>query len=526
MKKKIILTGIAAVAASATIVGATIGVKSCVDDRKNVTIESATAPVVTLKNGIFYWNQIEGVEGYLVSIDGVVTNIGNPKINNIEGIDVSVEEVEYKICSYALDNSALDLGTHIIKFASYTVGKKGERIDSNWSNAYEIVVTNPAKPTVKFENGSFYITSNAKKLNFVIKNGDTIINATYVSENGYSDTEIEFDDLTILADEEGNKPVFVNGTYYDVTITAESMGYISQEETLKALYDNTPVKPKLSCDNNILTVTAITNSITLTINDNYNVTYLVTPNEVSVIDIDDIALTNNLQFEDGKVYTIKASITKNGITKTSDTIAYKYTDKKKISKPKLSVSNGSLILDTTELDVTFTFNSVNATYKNQSLGRAGIVDLRNLEGIVLEDKKTYAVTATIKDKNGVSYTSDPVIFTYNDTENIEKIEVPNVFVADDDAKFYFADTLVSPKLSLKINNKEYIIELTGANTYFSLNEYLQSAVTTTSKEISKNLIENANALVSLKVISTYNNKNSSDYSKEISYIYKKHHLIY
>lgn len=72
MKKKIILTGIAAVAASATIVGATIGVKSCVDDRKNVTIESATAPVVTLKNGIFYWNQIEGVEGYLVSIDGVV----------------------------------------------------------------------------------------------------------------------------------------------------------------------------------------------------------------------------------------------------------------------------------------------------------------------------------------------------------------------------------------------------------------------------------------------------------------------
>lgn len=128
MKKKIILTGIAAVAASATIVGATIGVKSCVDDRKNVTIESATAPVVTLKNGIFYWNQIEGVEGYLVSIDGVVTNIGNPKINNIEGIDVSVEEVEYKICSYALDNSALDLGTHIIKFASYTVGKKANEL--------------------------------------------------------------------------------------------------------------------------------------------------------------------------------------------------------------------------------------------------------------------------------------------------------------------------------------------------------------------------------------------------------------
>ena len=515
MKKKFLARAVLSV----TALGIAVSITSCGGKEEKKSYDALTIPVVQVDGDYFKWNAIEGVTGYVVSIDGVETGIGNP-IRNVEnGIEIRTDEIGYKECYYALDRTNLTEGTHIFKFASY-VEVDGVQKISQWSNAFEIVVSKPETPIINgVNNKSFIVTSTASKLKFVFSSGDSSIVAYYYKDaNNVNNVNIQTSDLIF----EGTQKL-TNGTIYDVEITAETLGFVSNPIKTTMNYDISPDDPKIAIrNNNQLSIVSPIDKVNVKIDDVVTTLKVDTVNgSVFTIDKENFP---NVNFVEDKIYTIEVSASNDVKTVTSNLIAYKYTDPNAIEKPVVAVNaNNQLTVNSTELDLTFNFNDVVATYKNINPGRVGVIDIDDLsfaEEKMLEEGKTYSVTVSAT-YNGVVYTSIPVVYTYTSEEEEVQIAKPAV-VLDETPKFYFEKKLSNPVINIKLDNDLYTVKLDGQIQQFDLEKYIENhAEDEDAIKMRQYVVEHRDVNVSINVNNTSNVKElASEYSDIVTYNYK------
>ena len=520
MKKKLFVRVLAGVTAVSAITSLSACGNSTPEPTSTTTkpdinpYEGFTIPVVENNGDYFMWNSVEGATGYVVSIDGVTIGIGNPLKTVIEGVDVQTEGVEYKQCYYAIDRTALKEGVHIFKFAAY-YENDGKRTISQWSNAFEIVISKPATPNVTANTKSLNVTTNASKINFEFINGEQVIKAHYFKQAGVNQVVVNVSDLIY----EGTDKL-VSGTLYKVKVTAESLGLISNPKELTMKYDVDPNDPVIALQGNTLQVTSQADKVEIKI-DNKVTSFVVNTQNVNniIINKDNFPGVN---FVDGNIYIISASITVDGKEYSSKMLAYKYFDPEAIDAPLVAVNqNNQIVIFSSEIDLTFKFNNISATYKNYHPNQNAVIDLEDLNfgSAKLEDGKTYVLTVTAR-QNGEEFVSDPVTYVFHAEDLGTKIAKPAVVPADDPV-FNFEKSLNNPVLLVKVGSNEYTVSLDGDIQQFNLKEYMENVNSKESIAIRKFLVENKDVKVSIKVLYTSDaNELESDMSDVVTYNYE------
>lgn len=233
-------------------------VTSCSDE---VDYSSLTAPNVKKDEltNLFYWDAIDGVEGYVISIDGEVKGIGNPVIERNEVITDSmgaVSTITNYVCEYNLDVSSLNEGIHEVKFASFV-----QKQLSPWSKVFEVsTATRVLKtPTLQINGNEFSVTSNYLSFEFDFGEG---IKASYVTEENQGLVKIDFSELKFLpleiTNESGEQeeviPTLEVGKTYFVSVIAKTFSLESQPSNIVEFIYTEQEKlptPKISGEHNI-----------------------------------------------------------------------------------------------------------------------------------------------------------------------------------------------------------------------------------------------------------------------------------
>lgn len=206
---------------------------------KKVNYGALTAPNVRTGNttNTFYWDAVEGAEGYVVSIDGEVRGIGNPIVERTEhttNANGEIVTITNRICEYILDVNALTEGVHEVKFASYIK----ENL-SAWSTVFEVSTATKVLTTPVLTVDGNYLIINSSYSSFEFDFGEGI-KATYTSEQvGQNSIRINVNQLSFLpidvtnanGENESVMPTLEVGKTYLVSVKAKTFNLESKVST-------------------------------------------------------------------------------------------------------------------------------------------------------------------------------------------------------------------------------------------------------------------------------------------------------
>ena len=200
------------------------------------------APVVTQQsNKVFTWENVQGAEHYVVSIDD-----GAPMQITVNPAQVSESgsgEVQYTVNRYVLDDSTLAAGKHTVKFAAV----QGTQTTA-YSAVFEVVVGGGvvAAPSFTISGDEVRLSTDALEVEFTFTTNNSPVTVTWTKS--MDDPETQY---IALADLLGTTAL-EDGAVYTVTAVAKSGDTVSQPTATQMYVHNaqtTYAKPAIVVDN-------------------------------------------------------------------------------------------------------------------------------------------------------------------------------------------------------------------------------------------------------------------------------------
>lgn len=199
------------------------------------------APVVTQQsNKVFTWENVQGAEHYVVSIDdGAPMQI---TVNPAQVSEFGSGEVQYTVNRYVLDDSTLAAGKHTVKFAAV----QGTQTTA-YSAVFEVVVGGGvvAAPSFTISGDEVTLSTDALEVEFTFTTNNSPVTVTWTkSMDDPKSQSIALADLlgtTALED----------GAVYTVTAVAKSGDAVSQPTATQMYVHNaqtTYAKPAIVVD--------------------------------------------------------------------------------------------------------------------------------------------------------------------------------------------------------------------------------------------------------------------------------------
>ena len=200
------------------------------------------APVVTQQsNKVFTWENVQGAEHYVVSIDdGAPMQI---TVNPAQVSEYGSGEVQYTVNRYVLDDSTLAAGKHTVKFAAV----QGTQTTA-YSAVFEVVVGGGvvAAPSFTISGDEVSLSTDALEVEFTFTTNNSPVTVTWTK----SMDDPEFQRIA-LADLLGTTAL-EDGAVYTVTAVAKSGDAVSQPTATQMYVHNaqtTYAKPAIVVDN-------------------------------------------------------------------------------------------------------------------------------------------------------------------------------------------------------------------------------------------------------------------------------------
>lgn len=368
------------------------------------------APVVTQQsNKVFTWENVQGAEHYVVSIDD-----GAPMQITVNPAQVSESgsgEVQYTVNRYVLDDSTLAAGKHTVKFAAV----QGTQTTA-YSAVFEVVVGGGvvAAPSFTISGDEVRLSTDALEVEFTFTTNNSPVTVTWTK----SMDDPEFQRIA-LADLLGTTAL-EDGAVYTVTAVAKSGDAVSQPTATQMYVHNaqtTYAKPAIVVDNQGFPTIELNNDVNageeVIITIDFGGEYTTVPviiqtsggSVVDVINLVDIeGFTQKMSASIGQTVEISARVdyTSEGLG------ASEWADKVSVTMPSVPIA-----------DVVDEFISVNTT---SEIGKITVTNSGAAVGVAVTSV-SYAGQAL----DGVAGGDDITVYAYDPVMGANAVEVVVTF---------------------------------------------------------------------------------------------------
>lgn len=368
------------------------------------------APVVTQQsNKVFTWENVQGAEHYVVSIDdGAPMQI---TVNPAQVSEYGSGEVQYTVNRYVLDDSTLAAGKHTVKFAAV----QGTQTTA-YSAVFEVVVGGGvvAAPSFTISGDEVTLSTDALEVEFTFTTNNSPVTVTWTK----SMDDPEFQRIA-LADLLGTTAL-EDGAVYTVTAVAKSGDAVSQPTATQMYVHNaqtTYAKPAIVVDNQGFPTIELNNDvnageeviITIDFGGEYTTVPVIIQTsggpDVDVIDLVDIeGFKQKMLASIGQTVEISARVdyTSEGLG------ASEWADKVSVTMPSVPIA-----------DVVDEFISVNTT---SEIGKITVTNYGAAVGVAVTSV-SYAGQAL----DGVAGGDDITVYAYDPVTGANAVEVVVTF---------------------------------------------------------------------------------------------------
>lgn len=368
------------------------------------------APVVTQQsNKVFTWENVQGAEHYVVSIDdGAPMQI---TVNPAQVSEFGSGEVQYTVNRYVLDDSTLAAGKHTVKFAAV----QGTQTTA-YSAVFEVVVGGGvvAAPSFTISGDEVTLSTDALEVEFTFTTNNSPVTVTWTK----SMDDPEFQRIA-LADLLGTTAL-EDGAVYTVTAVAKSGDAVSQPTATQMYVHNaqtTYAKPAIVVDNQGFPTIELNNDVNageeVIITIDFGGEYTTVPviiqtsggSVVDVIDLVDIeGFTQKILASIGQTVEISARVdyTSEGLG------ASEWADKVSVTMPSVPIA-----------DVVDEFISVNTM---SEIGKITVTNSGAAVGVAVTSV-SYAGQAL----DGVAGGDDITVYAYDPVMGANAVEVVVTF---------------------------------------------------------------------------------------------------